>query len=166
MKCHPGPVPGSPFSACHPERNAVRREVEGSRPAFVIARGEKPRSNPLLKCLPGASIGRDRAQNIQRTAAMQSFLYMEGKAFLSLLFRQAKGCIKVGELVEPSATPSSGRSVAAPAKPCKASAAAMLAWLWPSRRGFCNARAYPTHPPLKQKEPRRRGSSPYLVRNQ
>ena len=28
-----------------------------------------------------------------------------------------------------------------PAKPCKASAAAMLAWLRPSRRGFCNARA-------------------------
>ena len=29
-----------------------------------------------------------------------------------------------------------------PAKPCKASAAAMLAWLWPSRRGFCNSRLY------------------------
>ena len=33
-----------------------------------------------------------------------------------------------------------GGSVAAPAKTCKASAAAMLAWLWSSRRGFCNAR--------------------------
>ena len=37
--------------------------------------------------------------------------------------------------------PYCGCSDAAPAKPCKASAAAMLAWLWPSRRGFCNARA-------------------------
>ena len=30
------------------------------------------------------------------------------------------------------------------AKPCKANAAAMLAWLWLSRRGFCNA---PLTPP-------------------
>lgn len=37
--------------------------------------------------------------------------------------------------------PHCGCSGAAPAKPCKASAAAMLAWLWSSRRGFCNARA-------------------------
>ena len=36
---------------------------------------------------------------------MHSFLYMERNAFPSLLFRQAKGCIKVGEPAEPSATP-------------------------------------------------------------
>ena len=37
--------------------------------------------------------------------------------------------------------PHCGCSDSAPQNPCKASAAAMLAWLWPSRRGFCNARA-------------------------
>ena len=39
--------------------------------------------------------------------------------------------------------PHCGCSDAAPAKPCKANAAAMLAWLWLSRRGFCNARLSP-----------------------
>lgn len=55
------------------------RKRKGFRPVFVIARGEKPRSNPLLKCHPGAR-KRDRVHNIQRTAAMQSFLYMEGES--------------------------------------------------------------------------------------
>lgn len=48
---------------------------------------------------------------------MQSFLYMEGEESPSLLFRQAKSGIKVGEPVESSATPSSGCSDAAPATP-------------------------------------------------
>ena len=48
---------------------------------------------------------------------MQSFLYMKGNAFPSLLFRQAKGCIKVGEPVEPSTAPSNGCSSAAPVTP-------------------------------------------------
>ena len=45
------------------------------------------------------------------------FCVWEGEESPSLLFRQAKGCIKVGEPVEPSATPSSGCSDAAPVTP-------------------------------------------------
>ena len=62
-----------------------------------------PRSNPLLKCHPGAR-KRDRVQNIQRTAAMQSFLYMEGESL---------------PLVRTSllSTPSNGHSYAALATP-------------------------------------------------
>ena len=48
---------------------------------------------------------------------MQSFLYMEGEESPSLLFRQAKDGIKVGEPVEPSVTLSSGCSIVAPATP-------------------------------------------------
>lgn len=48
---------------------------------------------------------------------MQSFLSIQGKAFPSLLFRQAKGCIKVGEPVEPSATPTAGAQSPHPQRP-------------------------------------------------
>lgn len=56
-----------------------------------------PRSNPLLKCHPEAR-KRDRVQNIQRTAAMQFFLYMEGESLplvrTSLLSTPSSGCSK------------------------------------------------------------------------
>ena len=60
--------------------------------------------------------------------------------------KQSLACFLAGS----SATLSSGCSNAAPAKPCKASAAAMLAWLWSSRRGFCNARLTPPTRPNTQ----------------
>jgi hypothetical protein len=82
---------------------------------------------------------------------MQFFLYMEGesmglksqllgsimparKRFVAMLALSICPLVRIS-LFSP---PSSGDSDAAPAKPCKASAAVMLAWLWLSRKGFCN----------------------------
>ena len=88
-----------------------------------------PRSNPLLKCHPGAR-KRDRVQNNQRTAAMQSFLYMEGesmglksqllgsimparKRFVAMLALSICPLVRISLF----STPSSGDSDAAPATP-------------------------------------------------